>query len=92
MNHNHTRTFIASSELYSGFRVNIDIRYVNTLDDIVKIFLDEMKLVLKQNNFEVLLEKVVDKEFHIHSYTLEDILTSNPDNIFYVCNHCNIQQ
>ena len=49
MNHNHTRTFIASSELYSGFRVNIDIRYVNTFDDIVKIFLDEMKLVLKQN-------------------------------------------
>ena len=92
MNHNHTRTFIASSELYSGFRVNIDIRYVNTLDDIVKIFLDEMKLVLKQNNFEVLLEKVVDKEFHIHSHTLEDILTSNPDHIFYVCNHCNMLQ
>ena len=92
MNHNHTRTFIASSELYSGFRVNIDIRYINTLDDIVKIFLDEMKLVLKQNNFEVLLEKVVDKEFHIHSYTLEDILTSNPDHIFYVCNHCNMLQ
>ena len=38
MNHNHTRTFIASSELYSGFRVNIDIRYVNTLDDIVFTF------------------------------------------------------
>ena len=92
MNHNHKKTFIASSELYSGFRVNIDIRYVNTLDDIVKIFLDEMKLVLKQNNFEVLLEKVVDKEFHIHSHTLEDILTSNPDNVFYVCNHCNIHQ
>ena len=92
MNHNHTRTFIASSELYSGFRVNIDIRYVNTLDDIVKIFLDEMKLVLKQNNFEVLLEKVVDKEYHIHSYTLEDILTSNPDHIFYICNHCKMHQ
>ena len=92
MNHNHTRTFIASSELYSGFRVNIDIRYINTLDDIVKIFLDELKLVLKQNNFEVLLEKVVDKEFHIHSYTLEDILTSNPDHIFYVCNHCKMHQ
>ena len=92
MNHNHTRTFIASSELYSGFRVNIDIRYINTLDDIVKIFLDEMKLVLKQNNFEVLLEKVVDKEYHIHSYTLEDILTSNPDHIFYICNHCKMHQ
>ena len=54
----------------------------------LKIFLDELKLVLKQNNFEVLLEKIVDKEFHIHSHTLEQILTSNPDEIFFVCNHC----
>ena len=84
----HKRLFIASSELFSGFRVSIDIRYIDTLDNIVKIFLDEMKLVLKQNNFEVLLEKIVDKEFHIHSHTLEDILTSNPDEIFFVCNHC----
>lgn len=88
MNSNHTRIFVASSELFSGFRVNIDIRYINTLDDIVNIFLNELRLVLKQNNFESLFEKVIDKEFHIHSHTLEDILTSNPDNIFYVCNHC----
>ena len=85
---NHNRTFVASSELFSGFRVEIDIRYIDTLDNIVKIFLDELKLVLKQNNFEVLLEKIVDKEFHIHSHTLEQILTSNPDEIFFVCNHC----
>ena len=30
--------------------------------------------------------------FFVISHTLEDILTSNPDNIFYVCNHCNIHQ
>ena len=87
-NNNNTRTFVASSELFSGFKVSIDIRYIDTLDNIVKIFLDELKLVLKQNNFEVLLEKIVDKEFHIHSHTLEQILTSNPDEIFFVCNHC----
>ena len=62
---NHNRTFVASSELFSGFRVNIDIRYIDTLDNIVKVFLDELKLVLKQNNFEVLLEKIVDR-VHIH--------------------------
>ena len=85
---NHKRIFVASSELFSGFRVSIDIRYIDTLDNIVKIFLDELKLVLKQNNFEVLLEKIVDEEFHIHSHTLEEILTSNSDMIFFVCNHC----
>ena len=51
---NHNRTFVASSELFSGFRVSIDIRYIDTLNNIVKIFLDDFKLVFKQNNFEVL--------------------------------------
>ena len=85
---NHKRLFVASSELFSGFKVNIDVRYIDTLDDIVIFFLSELKIVLKANNFENLLNKIVDKEFHIHSYTLEQILTSNQDDTFFVCNHC----
>ena len=40
------------------------------------------------HNGKISLEKIVEKEFHIHSHTLEQILTSNPDEIFFVCNHC----
>jgi hypothetical protein len=84
----HKRLFVASSDLFSGFKVHIDIRYIDTLDDIVTIFLSELRIVLKANNFENLMNRIVDKEFHIHSHTLEQILTSNQDNIFFVCNHC----
>ena len=85
---NHKRLFVASSELFSGFKVYIDIQYIDTLDDIVNIFLNELRIVLKENNFENLLKKIVDGEFHIHSHPLEQILTSNQDDIFFVCNHC----
>ena len=84
----HKRLFVASSDLFSGFKVHIDIRYIDTLDDIVNIFLSELRMVLKANNFENLLNRIVDKEFHIHSHTLEQILISNQDDIFFVCNHC----
>ena len=82
----YEKTFIASSELFQGFRVKINILYINSLDDIVEIFLKELKNNLKKNNFENLLEKIKDNEWHIHSHSLEDILLNNE--IFYVCNHC----
>ena len=90
MNNPYKRTFVASSEIFSGFKVNIDIRRINQLDDIVDIFLRELKSILKVHNFEVLLDKLnYGNNWHIHTHTLEQILTSNIDEIFYVCNHCN---
>ena len=88
MNISYNRTFIASSRLFSGFKVDIDIQYIDTLEDIVKIFVNELRKVLAINNLEALLEECVEVKFHIHSHTLPDILTSNKDEIFYVCNHC----
>ena len=91
-NINHKRLFVASSDLFSGFKVYIDIRYIDSLDDIVNIFLNELRIILKENNFENMLKKIVDKEFHIHSHTLEQILTSNKDDIFFVCNHYSVEK
>tara|TARA_B100000787_G_scaffold4237_1_gene3172 strand:- start:74 stop:340 length:267 start_codon:yes stop_codon:yes gene_type:complete len=88
MNISYNRTFIASSRLFSGFKVEIDIQYIDTLEDIVKIFVNELRKVLAINNLEALLEECVEDKFHIHSHTLPTILTSNKDEIFYVCNHC----
>ena len=84
----YKRIFIASSELFSGFKVEIDITKIETLEDIVEIFTDNLKKVLKENNFEILLESVNVKKFHVHSHQLEDILVSNKDETFYVCDHC----
>ena len=88
MNSSYNRTFIASSELFSGFKVEMNIQSIDTLDHIIKIFTDELKTVLKKYNFEILLESVNVKKFHVHSHTLEQILISNKDEIIYICDHC----
>uniref|UniRef100_A0A6C0C7H8 Uncharacterized protein n=1 Tax=viral metagenome TaxID=1070528 RepID=A0A6C0C7H8_9ZZZZ len=87
-NKKHWRTFEASSDLFSGFRVDINITKIDTLDDIVIKFVDKLKRVLELNNFIVLLEELNRKQYHIHNYTLENILTSDNEDIFYVCDHC----
>ena len=74
MNSSYNRTFIASSELFSGFKVEINIQSIDTVDNIIKIFTDELKTVLKKYNFEILLESVNVGKFHVHSHTLEQIL------------------
>ena len=88
MNSSYNRTFIASSELFSGFKMDINIQSIDTIDNIIKIFTDELKSILKKYNFEILLESVNVKKFHVHSHTLEQILISNKDEIIYICDHC----
>jgi hypothetical protein len=83
----YERTFIASSETFSGFRVNIPLTNVETIDDIITIFKNELHMVLKKNNFDLLLEKLEISNFHIHEFTIEDILTSKHEDIFYICDH-----
>jgi hypothetical protein len=86
---NYKRTFIASSELFSGFKVEIQITRVDSINEIINYFVNELTTVLEENNFENLLSKLNNnKLFHIHGVSIEDILTSNPDHIFYLCDHC----
>jgi|TARA_Y100000389_G_scaffold150319_1_gene149875 hypothetical protein len=85
----YNRTFIASSENFSGFKVQIDIRRINTLQDIVDIFLRELTSILKIHNFEVLMDKLkYGNSWHIHTHTLEQILIGDSNSVYYVCNHC----
>ena len=72
-NTTYERIFTASSELFSGFTVKINIQYIDSTSDIIRIFLDELMKVLKENNFQALLEKIVENEYHIHSHTFVEI-------------------
>ena len=83
-----SRLFIASSELFSNFEVEISLYSVSSIDDIVDFFKKELLTVLQKNNFINLIKKLEESNFHIHSFTIEDILVSNPEDIFYVCDHC----
>lgn len=87
MNH-YERKLVASSELFSGFTVYIDITEVETLDDIVEYFKKKLKETLIKNNFENLVLRLNDTKFHIHTFKIEDILVSSINDTFYVCDHC----
>lgn len=82
-----TRKFIASSDLFSNFQIDISLYNVTTIEDIIKIFVNSLKEVLEQNNLTMLIEILKKRNFHIHNYTIEEILVSNYDSIFYVCDH-----
>ena len=88
MEHSTSRLFIASSELFSNFQVSISLYKVSTIEDIINTFKDELSSVLKKNNLDNLIKKLNETDFHIHSYEIEDILTSNSEDVFYICDHC----
>lgn len=82
------RLFIASSELFSNFQTYISLYDISTIDDIICSFKNTLKEVFLSNNLDNLVKNVDDCDFHIHSYTIEDILTSKSEDCFYICDHC----
>ena len=84
---NYERVFVASSKLFPGFKVTINITLVDNLDDIIKFFVKNLKEILEKYNFENLLDELKKSKFHIHTVTMEDILVSSINDIFYVCDH-----
>ena len=88
MEESTSRLFIASSELFSNFQVKISLYNISTIEDIIVLFKEELNSVLKKNNLTNLMNQLNATNFHIHSYSIEDILTSNPEDVFYICDHC----
>lgn len=82
------RRFIASSEIFSGYEVFIDITVHNSLDNIVNYFYEHLMKTLVDNKFEVLIEHLKKLRLHIHDFTFEDIKGAGIDNVYYICDHC----
>ena len=85
----YCRRFVCSDEHFSGFSINIDIRQIETIEDIIDIFNKQLLESLKDKNFENLIIILKTKEFHIHSVSIEDILTSEINDLHYICHHGN---
>ena len=81
------RLFIASSETFSEYQLEISLLEVSTIEDIITIFKDSLKELFEKNNLTILAQKLEKAQFHIHSYTIEDILTSNHEDYFFICDH-----
>ena len=82
------RTFIVSSELFSDFQTDISLYNIETLDDIITIFKKKLTDLFLEHKLTQLANIVKNKNFHIHSYTIEEILVSSPESYFYICDHC----
>ena len=82
------RKFIASSDIFSDFTVEISLYEISTIDDIIKKFKEELKSVLEEHNFTMLLNILENKRLHLHTFTINDILSSKKDDVFYICDHC----
>ena len=83
----NNRKFIISDKLFSGYSTLIDLDEINSKEEIVNIVKNRLKNVLNENNLESLIYNLNKTNFHIHDFTFEDILLSESNKIFYVCNH-----
>ena len=80
--------FILSSELFQGYRVEIhpdDLVDLDTICRDVKSRLLNDLQNLRLENLVALLEKT---SFHVHDYTLIDVLDDRTGRSWYLCDHC----
>ena len=82
------RKFIISDDQFSGFSMVVDLDEVESLDDICSKMFDFIFKLLTKYNFIILLEKLNEKNFHIHDYTFESMLMSDSEKEFFICSHC----
>jgi len=82
------RKFISSSDIFSDFTVEISLYRISSIKDIIHIFKERLEEVLLEHNFTSLLHILENRKLHIHTYTIDDILSSKPEDTFYICDHC----
>jgi len=81
------RKFIISSETFSDYEMYISLYDISTIDDIINIMRNDLIEKLSALKLTNLVKKINNTNFHIHSYTIEDILVSKSEDIFYICDH-----
>ena len=43
--------------------------------------------IFEKHNFELLVSSLQKTNLHIHDFTFEDVLLSEPNKQFYICDH-----
>jgi hypothetical protein len=89
----HIRMFQVSSDLFWGYRVEVNLSHFENLKDAIAYVKNDLKTFLSSRNLQFLLEKVEEVRFHVHSpyYTINNILElTTPDTIVYICDHCKL--
>lgn len=84
----NNRTFQISDELFSGYSIQIDLDEIDNMKQIIDRIVNSLRNILKKNKLEILEIKLNKKNFHIHDVTFEQILLSQPNEVFWICSHC----
>tara|TARA_B100002019_G_C21176533_1_gene551418 strand:+ start:478 stop:744 length:267 start_codon:yes stop_codon:yes gene_type:complete len=81
------RTFAISGDTFSHFTTQIDLDEVENINDIIQNVVNKLMNILKKHNLVNLSNKLNRYKYHTHDYTFEDVLMSEIDRTFYICNH-----
>lgn len=88
MNNNYLRNFYLSSSTFSFYRVELDIRYINSIEDIIEKVRNDLLNTLEKYNFVSLIDQCKNCDFHIHTHTYEEILIATSFDKIYICEGC----
>lgn len=86
-----TRTFQLSSDLFWGYRVSVDVVNFDCLTSLIDYIKSDIRHFLLSKNLQMLVEKLDQCRFHIHSPYDEfhDLLERTDElTVIYVCDHC----
>lgn len=86
------RTFQISSDLFWGYRVEVDISHFDDIGHIIDYVRSDIRTFLLSRNLQCLVEKLDECHFHIHSPfdNYDELLRKTTvDTVVYVCDHCN---
>ena len=76
-----------SCKYFQGFEVDLDLDYINTIDEICIQVKSTLITHLETYKFESLLDKAKSIHFHIHDYDIGQILMMQENEILWICNH-----
>ena len=79
-------TFIFSSDIFHGYTVTINLSKCSSLEEVIDICVADIYQTILDYNFEVLLEKIQQKKFHIHNFSnIEELQRYDQDLPIYIC-------
>ena len=77
-------TFKISDKHFQGYEVTLDLDYFETMEELCNQVTNTLKTHLELHKFEQLLERLKEKDFHIHDETMGSILLKSQDDIVWV--------
>ena len=88
----YERNFYISSATFSEYKVTGDIRYLESINDIINLVKTDLLTILEKHNFIYLIEKCKEADLHIHTHSFDEILIANPNDKIYICEGCDNPQ